>query len=184
MNFFWTFIVVFLGYSIICFLFPKILIEGESMLPNIQNESIVFGKNNYVFYSKVKRGDIISFNIDGEEDRYIKRVVGLPGNTIQITDGKLILNKKVIEKKISPEMNEFTETFTNGVSYKVLDTGDSGVYDNTVEYLVPEGHYFVLGDNRDDSNDSRDLSFIPYKNIEEIILPETNFIYKVSFLFF
>ena len=80
-------------------------------------------------------------------------------------------------------MNEFIENLSNNVSYKILDKEDTYEYDNTERYVVPEGHYFVLGDNRDNSRDSRDLGFIAYKDIKEIMLPETNIIYSVSFLF-
>ena len=159
------------------------VIDGESMLPTLQDGSMVFVANNKIFNKKIERGDIVTFSVEDAEDPYIKRVIGIPGDTIQIEKGVLILNQKYIERKTNNEMNEFIENLSNNVSYKILDKEDSYEYDNTKRYLVPEGYYFVLGDNRDNSRDSRDLGFIAYNDIKEIMLPETNIIYSISFLF-
>ena len=179
-----SFIVFFIGYSTILFLFFEIEIDGISMLPTLQDESFVLSKKNYPFLSEVKRGDIISFSVEGEDANYIKRAVGLPGDTVQIKNGKLIINNDVIPKISASEMNEFTETLNNGKSYNVLDTEDSEDYDNTKKYLVPEKHYFVLGDNRDDSIDSRDIGFIHHKDVVSKMIPETEFLYYLKYLVF
>ena len=79
-------------------------------------------------------------------------------------------------------MNEFIENLSNNVSYKILDKEDTYEYDNTERYVVPEGItlFLVIIDN---SRDSRDLGFIAFNDIKEIMLPETNIIYSISFLF-
>ena len=117
---------------------------------------------------------------DNETD-YIKRVIGLPGDEIQMIHGVLNINGKPVPKvnasTISSlptpsgrerHMARYQETLPNGVSYPVLDLVDDGFGDNTEVYKVPEGHFFMMGDNRDNSTDSRFLSevgFVPFENL-------------------
>ena len=115
-----------------------------------------------------KRGDVAVFKLpsDNETD-YIKRVVGLPGDEIQMRQGTLVINGKEVPKlriedfTIEDEYGnkrrvpQFRETLPNGISYPVLDMVKNGIGDNTKVFKVPEGHYFMMGDNRDNSSDSR-----------------------------
>lgn len=129
-----------------------------------------------------ERGDVVVFKLpkDNSTD-YIKRVIGLPGDKIQMIGGVLNINGKPIKReRISdwvsndPEgrgkpVKRWRETLPNGVSYEALDLVDNGFYDNTPVYEVPADHYFMMGDNRDNSTDSRVLSavgYVPSENIE------------------
>lgn len=132
-----------------------------------------------VMDSPAKRGDVVVFRFppDPSQD-YIKRVVGLPGDRIQMIDGVLHINgepckQERIEDRIvtEPGGGEYTvarymETLPGGVKHVILDSrGIMGV-DNTTEVTVPPGHYFMMGDNRDESNDSRgDVGFVPEQNL-------------------
>ena len=146
-----------------------------------------------------KRGDIIVFRPENNPSvDFIKRLIGMPGDKIKVKDGKVYLNgaqlpQKRIEdfvdtKESGPEkgrkvsIKRFEETLPNGITYEVLDEIDGGNADNTVEYTVPENHYFFLGDNRDNSSDSRlSVGFVPHENLigrAEIVFfsNETDFI--------
>jgi signal peptidase I len=117
-------------------------------------------------------GDVVVFRLprDNATD-YIKRVVGLPGDRIQMKDGVLHINGQAVvrEPVFSGEAcKRFRERLPNGVSHDILDCVDNGFYDSTLEYRVPAGHYFMMGDNRDNSTDSRVLNqvgYVPFENL-------------------
>ncbi|GGF73417.1 signal peptidase I [Azorhizobium oxalatiphilum] len=136
------------------------------------------------------RGDVVVFKLpkDNETD-YIKRVVGLPGDSIQMIDGVLNINGVPVKRERLTDVVEddgsgrkvpikrWRETLPNGVSYETLDIVDNGFYDNTQVYQVPVGHYFMMGDNRDNSADSRVLSQVGY-------VPFDNLVGKAQMIFF
>jgi len=129
------------------------------------------------FASEPKRGDIVVFKWprDNTTD-YIKRLVGLPGDRIQVKDGVLYINDKAVPKVKADDyvgdyegqvrhVDRYRETLPNGVSYYVLDRDRDGNLDNTEVFLVPEGKYFMMGDNRDNSDDSRaGVGYVPFEN--------------------
>ncbi len=135
-----------------------------------------------VFGSPPERGDIAVFRLPKDDSTdYIKRVIGLPGDRIRMIDGLLHINGQPVRREriadyIETEESEratrvkrWRETLPNGVSYTTLDLIDNGFYDNTQEYVVPTGHYFMMGDNRDNSTDSRVLSQVGYVPFENLI---------------
>jgi|TARA_B100001750_G_scaffold243071_1_gene257601 signal peptidase I len=126
-----------------------------------------------IFFTPPKIGDVIVFKLplDNKTD-YIKRIVGLPGDTVSVKEGILHINGLPVHRA-TEEGNESTfkgtlyvETLPNGVSHQILERSDEEHLDETQEFTVPEDHYFALGDNRDNSNDSRRIvGFIPSKNL-------------------
>lgn len=137
-----------------------------------------------VLGSMPERGDVVVFKWPQDDQTdYIKRVIGLPGDRIQVQDGVLYINGRPVEQERvedflyqpSPNMQagyvrQYRETLPNGVSYLTLDMRPNGAFDNTPVYTVPEGHLFMMGDNRDNSADSRDFSsqgvgFVPMENL-------------------
>lgn len=151
------------------------------------------------------RGDTVVFkNPDGSGEDVIKRVIGLPGDTVQMVHGQLVLNGSPVPKVRMPDflapfwphrgcgeqqgmptpptvrmpdgtlrcrMPQYRETLPNGVSYAVLDQGEFPMADDTGVYVVPEGNYFLMGDNRDNSGDSRfsvaehGMGYVPAENL-------------------
>ena len=134
-----------------------------------------------VFASEPERGDVIVFKLpkDNKTD-YIKRLIGLPGDRIQMKHGILHINGEPVSRRLvathektsylgqSFEVLEYVETLPGGRTHRILEESDQETYDQTAEYVVPEGHFFFMGDNRDSSLDSRaqhHVGFVPFKNL-------------------
>lgn len=140
-----------------------------------------------VLFEEPERGDVAVFKKPGENKTdYIKRIVGLPGDTIQVIGGILHINGEAVKReKVAdrPERNEYNmpettteyvETLPNGRQYRIWEVADNLRFDNTRAFKVPPGHYFGMGDNRDNSLDSRGIGPIPAENL----------IGRAEFLFF
>ena len=142
-----------------------------------------------IFFNEPQRGDLVVFKTpsDNRTD-YIKRLIGMPGDTLQFINGDIYLNKKkIIKNKIDESMsircgkmnfpvNVYEETLPNGVKYKAV-YNSAGTLQNTDVYTVPDNNYFLLGDNRDCSKDSRFLSEVGYVN-------KLNLVGKAELIFF
>jgi signal peptidase I len=132
-----------------------------------------------VLESLPERGDVVVFKKPTDEATdYIKRVVGLPGDRIQVNNGRLLINDRPVELQSVGNFSEpedanrqeipmFVEMLPNARNHLILDMYNNGPFDNTGVYEVPERHVFAMGDNRDNSADSRarDVGFIPIENI-------------------
>jgi signal peptidase I len=137
-----------------------------------------------------RRGDVVVFKLpsDNKTD-YIKRIIGLPGDRIQVRGGIVHINGEPVERVPIGEyavpgsngsarrFQLYRETLPNGVSHPIIEMTDSGPYDNTGVYVVPPGHYFAMGDNRDSSRDSRFLGEVGY-------VPLENLVGRAEFIFF
>jgi signal peptidase I len=133
-----------------------------------------------IFASPPQRGDVVVFRLPKDTSTdYIKRVIGLPGDKIQVVDGVVHINGVAVKREPAPPFIEreegrletpvrrWKETLPNGVSYYTLDLVENGFADNTQVYTVPAGQYFMMGDNRDNSTDSRfsQVGTVPFENI-------------------
>lgn len=159
------------GYSRYSFPFSLPLFEGR------------------IFQSMPERGDVAVFRRPGnEQEDYIKRIIGLPGDRIQVIGGVLNINGQPVKReKIADYVEygsagatvfaQYLETLPNGRRHKIIEYGDDNFYDNTEVFTVPEGHVFAMGDNRDDSRDSRDLQWVGF-------IPVANLVGRAEFLFF
>lgn len=144
-----------------------------------------------VFGRVPQRGDVVVFRLptDNRTD-YIKRLIGLPGDRIQMIGGRLHVNGQTVERRqiddyIDRNLNgnltrapQYLESLPEGRIHPIQElSGDDGPMDNTPEYVVPPDHYFMMGDNRDNSQDSRYLSQVGY-------VPAENLVGKAQVIFF
>jgi signal peptidase I len=179
------------------FLFQPFSIPSGSMRPTLLEGDYLFvtkwayGYSRYslpfapdifsgrIWGSAPKRGDVVVFKFPPDPSLdYIKRVIGLPGDRVQMKHDELYINGTVVPRKKIGQINTpditgvdrpvdvYRETLPNGVSYDTLDLTPNGLGDDTREFVVPPGHYFMMGDNRDNSSDSRfSVGYVPAENL-------------------
>jgi len=209
-EFFKTIFYAFLiAISFRTFVHQPFSIPSESMLKNLMvGDFLMVSKASYgyskhslpwslplipgkIFASDVERGDVVVFRLPRDPDTYyIKRIIGKPGDKIQMIKGELHLNDEKVPRKHVGELDHinnygmeetyarYEETMPNGKSYEILDRGyypprnsaQKNIAEDSVVFYVPEGHYFAMGDNRDNSQDSRwpaetGVGFLPEENI-------------------
>ena len=141
-----------------------------------------------IWADEPNRGDVVVFKFpqDNKTD-YIKRIIGLPGDKVKLEDGRLYVNGELVNREEIEDFvirdsqgnaeryHQYIETLPNDVKHKILEVSDSESKDNLPELTVPQGYYFVMGDNRDRSDDSRvNVGFVPFENL----------VGKARFLFF
>lgn len=127
-----------------------------------------------------KRGEVIVFRPPGEpETDFIKRLIGMPGDRVQMRQGRLFINDVMVERQriedyVNPDrpgagpVAQYLETLPGGVTHRIIEeANDFGSNDDTPTFLVPAGHYFMMGDNRDGSADSRELSALKFASQAE-----------------
>ena len=168
------------------FLFQPFFIPSSSMEPGlIVGDRIFASKYDYgysrhsfpfslplingrVFESSPKRGDVVIFKPPHTRNDYIKRLIGLPGDKIKLIDGTIYINSIPVEREFvrtdDKDIAIYKETMSSGINYETRDLGNKP-QDNIEEFIVPENHYFFMGDNRDNSNDSRFWGPVPTERI-------------------
>jgi signal peptidase I len=183
------------------FLFQSFNIPSGSLVPTLLVGDYVFVSKYAYGYSKhsfpfsfinfegrilgsaPKRGDIAVFHNDKDQGKdYIKRVIGLPGDAIQMRDGTLFINDVAVKKerigtfetdkpdRVMRKVPQYRETLPNGVSYTTIEVDNGrGYLSHTGVFNVPAGHYFMMGDNREDSQDSRVPSQVGFVAIDKFI---------------
>ena len=178
------------------FLFEPFSIPSGSMIPTLRVGDYLFVSKYSYGYSRFsfpfgvvpipgrllggepERGDVIVFRKPGEENvDYIKRLVGLPGDRVQMVRGILHINGEAAERSLvgvgeenngafRAEVTVYDETLPGGYRHRIQEFSDEDRMDNTRPRTVPEGHYFFMGDNRDNSRDSRsEIGFVPLENL-------------------
>jgi signal peptidase I len=196
-------IAIILALVIRSFLFEPFNIPSGSMKPTLLIGDYLFvskyayGYSRYSFPfgivpidgrvfngQKPQRGDVIVFKKPSHSSAqpsvdFIKRLIGLPGDTVQVLNGRLYINGVIVPRQFMKDvedstpyntqyLKQYTETLPNGVQHLIFEESDTGALDNTPLYTVPQGHYFMMGDNRDNSQDSRvvnEVGFVPYENL-------------------
>jgi len=192
-------IAVFLAILIRTFLFEPFNIPSGSMKPTLLVGDYLFvnkpayGYSRYsfpfglaplegrVWDKEPQRGDVIVFKLPTNPSiDYIKRLVAMPGETVQVRGGRLYINGEIVPREsigvkegngpdgFGTPMYHYIETLPGGVIHEIYEEGDGEILDDTQLFTVPEGHYFMMGDNRDNSQDSRvphAVGFVPYENI-------------------
>ncbi len=142
-----------------------------------------------LFYVQPERGDIVVFKKPPENKTdYIKRIIGIPGDVLQLRDGRLYINNQIIPREYQGQeywdteaghtlYTKYIETLPNGVRHTIYELSDNNKYDETDPIEVPDGYFFMMGDNRDNSLDSRYFGLVPVENLEgkaRIIFYSTN----------
>ena len=206
-NFKSILIAIFIALLIRSFIFEPFNIPSGSMKPNLLVGDFIFvSKYSYgfskhslpfsiplipgkIFSDTPERGDVVVFKTpENNRTDYIKRVIGLPGDKIEIKNGIIFINGSEILRK---KLNDFIDTDNKTSNKRVrmyneyffnkeintLDITDNGIADNTQLFNVPENHFFVMGDNRDNSQDSRFISTVG-------LIPYENLVGKAQFIFF
>ena len=152
-----------LALALRAFVVAPFSIPSRSMQPLLMPGDQLFAAR----WGKPDRGDVVVFRVG--ESHYIKRLIGMPGDRIQMINGRLVLNGVAVSRRrladaIGPcrdglqtncRLPRYREWLPNGRSYEILQPGGLSVADDTADFQVPPAHYFMLGDNRDDSADSR-----------------------------
>jgi len=150
-----------------------------------------------IFSHSPERGDVVVFKVPtNNSDDFIKRVIGLPGDRIQMRQGELYINDGLVpRRKVRDELCSdnrlemcglYIETLPNGVAHEILKITDEGPVNNTKVFNIPQGTYFMMGDNRDNSSDSR-VAFggkIGIADDEIRYVPAENLIGRAEFIFF
>jgi signal peptidase I len=163
------------------------LLEGDYLFVTkwaygYSRHSLPFSPNLFsgrIWGAEPERGDVAVFKYPPNPSLdYIKRVVGLPGDTVQMRDGVLHINGEPVPRELVEVIEDaditelarpvevWRETMSNGATYETLDLTPNSIGDNTREFHVPDGHFFMMGDNRDNSTDSRfSVGYVPYDHL-------------------
>jgi signal peptidase I len=192
-------IAVALALMIRTFFYEPFNIPSGSMLPTLEVGDYLFVHKPAYGYSRhsfpfslapiegrilakaPQRGDVVVFKLPFNiHIDYIKRIIGMPGDTIQVRSGRLYINGQMVPREATgmkeidadeggaTAMMEYVETLPGGATHMIYEESDDAPLDNTDVYTVPEDHYFVMGDNRDNSQDSRVTHMVgpvPFENI-------------------